>query len=732
MKKISLLLCILFLLSVFCTVASANDYGSDTKKLLITHINEGYSGHEGTGIIYTTSSDGTLSPFGSFDWWNVVAFEWSDDDNCFVVKSIDTKMGSTKASVVIPENGFVYCCNVGNDYPSLGDSTKPDYTTDAMDATCAYVQTLKTGDKAYLYGVDILNATVDTNSAEWYTDDFSSNSFIKIGDEENGLIAYNPESAVVKVPDIKLGINAINSGVEEGQSMLLTPSFGATITENGNNYGWCRVAVFDWSEEDNAYVLISVDTSVGNGVEKNALIPPNGFAVSVNTGNNYPALGYPSKPNYVNATATNVYEKIATLSIGTKVYLEGIDLANSKFEYSGDITKYYSSEFTTNAFITVSDTKPGECYEPDTSKILDPTEIKNTDNIYTISDINIEWNTVEGASEYYVAVLNSTVNTNGAKLLSKKTSETSVTIPADQLNIGSKYTVNIYAISENSASEMTVYSFTVCSERALNSVFLDKTVVAFGDSITAWKGWVSMLYGELGTEVINAGVGGDRTVQALARIDNDVIAHNPDLVIVNFGMNDQAVDESTGKNLTPIEEYETNYRTIIEKIRDTGSDIILVAVHDVCDSKYGGGAPAYNKTDANGVGYVDRYNEVVKKLADEYNLGFLDINSLAADQLDSIILDGIHLNDAGQVKYSEWISDYCFEYMENKPDSNGEASAENSENTNEMPEPNEEVSDSIAASGTMPTLQIAIIACIMFVGISIIGVMFIKIVKKNK
>lgn len=742
MKKITFILCIALLLSVCAPAALAESYGGNTKKLLVTHINVNYAEYEGSGVVYSSSTDGTIKPYGTFNWWNVVVFKWSSSEKCFVVDSVNTAMNVSKETTKIPENGFVYCCNTGNDYPALGDNTKPNYTTKAMDDTCAFISSLKVGDKAYLYGVDLLNTSVDNNSELWYADTYESNAFIKIGSEESGLKAYNPETATEKKPTIKLGVNAINGGIGEGQSMILTPSYAKTISGKNNNYSWCTVAVFDWNEKEGAYVLISRDTSVGNGMQKNAIIPPNGFAVSVNKGNNYPALGDTSKPNYVNQTSTNFYDKIATVDIGAKVYLEGIDLKNGTIEYEGDAKYYYdSSKFKTKAFLVFGDEKPDNCYTPDTKNLLPTPEITNTDEFCGLADLEIKWNKVEGATGYFVSVLNSTIYTNGANVITKETTETLLTIPKSSLNVGSKYTVNLYAVSDSGASSVAAYDFVVCSERAINSPFKNKTVVAFGDSITAWKGWVSMMYGEIGTEVINSGVGGDTTVHALNRIEKDVIEKNPDLVIINFGMNDQAVNPSTGKNLTPIEKYEENYRTIIDKILETGSDIILVAVHDVCDSKYGsGGAPTYNAKDKDGVGYVDRFNEVVKKLADEYKLGFLDINSLAEKQLDSMILDGIHLNDKGQENYCKWISDYCFEYAE-KTDFGKDTEEDNSNTGTESDTSNssgdatsqDESSAPITTVNTgMSTTEIAIAAIVTFIGISVFGILFIKTVQKNK
>ena len=133
-------------------------------------------------------------------------------------------------------------------------------------------------------------------------------------------------------------------------------------------------------------------------------------------------------------------------------------------------------------------------------------------------------------------------------------------------------------------------------------------------------------------------------------------------------------------------EYEENYREIIEKIQETGAKIVLVAVHDVCAEKYTiGDGLDYGRASSNGKTYVDRYNDIVKKLADEYGLGFIDINSLAQDQLNSMILDGIHLNDVGQENYCTWISDYLFEYADNNTDWTAPGGSD--DNTDETPQP---------------------------------------------
>lgn len=531
------------------------------------------------------------------------------------------------------------------------------------------------------------------------------------------LLVVNADTAQT---EFKFGIHAINGPLTEGQVLLMTPSYGKTVTDRGNNYSWSKVAVFEWDKSAEAYVLKSVDSSLGSGMQKYSVIPPNGFAISVNIGNDYSTSG---GVNYQNEIATNVYNNIDKLAIGTKVYLTGINLAANTFEYTGVPALYYTEQFTTNGFINVTTEKPENCYEPFVEDMLESPVITNKEPLYTLGDITLSWNEIENATDYYVSVCDSTINANGPCLISEEISETSIVIPADKLSTGSKYTARIYATDGYDASIITEYTFVVCAERALNNKFKDKTIVAFGDSITQWTGWVSMLYGELGTEVINAGIAGNTTEDALKRIDADVISKNPDLTIINFGMNDQSIYADTLQHIVPIEQYEKNYRQIIEKVQKTGSKIILVAVHDACKEKHGSPNPFYDRADEEGVTYIDRYNEVVKKLADEYKLGFLDINALAQDMLYEISLDGVHLNSVGQKKYCEWISNYCFEYV----DSIGGLDKEESK-----PADTSEQTDNKEDDGNSDLRTTAIIIIILFAGISVFGVMFIKVIKKNK
>jgi lysophospholipase L1-like esterase len=134
-------------------------------------------------------------------------------------------------------------------------------------------------------------------------------------------------------------------------------------------------------------------------------------------------------------------------------------------------------------------------------------------------------------------------------------------------------------------------------------------IIAFGDSITFGIGasngedYVSELEDRLGVNIINAGVSGDTTRDALERLEDDVLDRNPSAVIIFLGGNDeirrfyaQLSDTLAGRNLQdeldeladdlgydwmgvpliPRQETFDNIETIIERIQDTGAATIVV------------------------------------------------------------------------------------------------------------------------------------------------------------
>jgi lysophospholipase L1-like esterase len=101
------------------------------------------------------------------------------------------------------------------------------------------------------------------------------------------------------------------------------------------------------------------------------------------------------------------------------------------------------------------------------------------------------------------------------------------------------------------------------------------STIAFGDSLTAGYGaapgedYPSRLAEKIGTPVVNAGVSGDTTEAALARLDADVLARDPRLVIVGLGGNDFLRG-------VPLASTEANLRAAVRKLRGAGAMVVLL------------------------------------------------------------------------------------------------------------------------------------------------------------
>ena len=100
-------------------------------------------------------------------------------------------------------------------------------------------------------------------------------------------------------------------------------------------------------------------------------------------------------------------------------------------------------------------------------------------------------------------------------------------------------------------------------------------IVCFGDSVTQGIGaspgrdYPHLLSAMLGQPVINAGVDGDETVDALKRLDTDVLAKHPRLVIVELGADDFL-------DGVPLAQAFTNLDEIVRRIQVSGAMVMVV------------------------------------------------------------------------------------------------------------------------------------------------------------
>ncbi len=196
-------------------------------------------------------------------------------------------------------------------------------------------------------------------------------------------------------------------------------------------------------------------------------------------------------------------------------------------------------------------------------------------------------------------------------------------------------------------------------------------IITFGDSTAAPRKGVVTFSDVLESElqrrqvqatVINAGMPGNTTADAAGRFEKDVMARDPNLVIMLFGANDAAIDVwKTPPAIGPrvaLNEYKRNLRGFIALLKRRGVGVILVTPTPIAWSEklrqlYG--KPPYNPNDPDGMNvFLKSYVGALRRIAAQEKLELVDAFSafrayekVPGQKLDDLMLDGLHPNSLG-------------------------------------------------------------------------------------
>ncbi|MBN8764206.1 MAG: arylesterase [Thiobacillus sp. 63-78] len=185
---------------------------------------------------------------------------------------------------------------------------------------------------------------------------------------------------------------------------------------------------------------------------------------------------------------------------------------------------------------------------------------------------------------------------------------------------------------------VAVFLLAAC-ERAptLSRLSPHDVILAFGDSLTHGTGasedtaYPAVLASLTGRTVINAGVPGDTTTSALRRLPEVLAEYRPRLVLLCLGGNDML-----GKQ--PESTTENNLRLLIQTIRASGAEVVLIGVPE---PKLFGGAPDF---------YARVARDMRLPLEDEVFNEVLKDNRLKSDP--------IHANAAGYRVVAERLAEF--------------------------------------------------------------------------
>jgi len=154
--------------------------------------------------------------------------------------------------------------------------------------------------------------------------------------------------------------------------------------------------------------------------------------------------------------------------------------------------------------------------------------------------------------------------------------------------------------------------------------------------------YLNAFYPHLNAKVINRGIGGDTAKLLRARWREDCLLIQPDYVTILVGIND-ACSPIFGKAPVPVEEFEADYRYLLDSVKaNTKASIVLME-------------PFVLHYPADRAAWREDLNpkiDVVRKLAVEYQTRFIPLDGLYAAALAEkgyrfYSEDGVHPNDEG-------------------------------------------------------------------------------------
>jgi lysophospholipase L1-like esterase len=195
---------------------------------------------------------------------------------------------------------------------------------------------------------------------------------------------------------------------------------------------------------------------------------------------------------------------------------------------------------------------------------------------------------------------------------------------------------------------------------ASTSMFMQKTthIIFFGDSITQAgvqpHGYITKI-GEALTQkglaakytLTGAGIGGNKVYDLYLRMDEDVLAKNPDVVVIWVGVNDVWHKATYGTGTDP-DKFEKFYTAIINKLQAKKIRVILCT-----PSTIGEKSDYTNQQD----GDLNKYSQIIRDLARNYHCGLIDFRTIfhVYEQQNNpsnkdrgiLTVDGVHLTDQG-------------------------------------------------------------------------------------
>src|SRR5262245_9717890 len=188
-----------------------------------------------------------------------------------------------------------------------------------------------------------------------------------------------------------------------------------------------------------------------------------------------------------------------------------------------------------------------------------------------------------------------------------------------------------------------------------------RMLVTLGESTTAggWascreRSWANQLarlineFQRIPVQLVNVGIGGNVISKrspayehsgkpaALERLDRHVLHHQPDLLVVSYGLND-------ARGGTPVDLFAGELRALVDRVRERIRPL-LVLVGPYYMTGFDKFGPHWNHASLE---TFHRYNEAIGKVATAKDCLFVDLLATYGNAGWLVHHDGVHANDLG-------------------------------------------------------------------------------------
>ena len=184
------------------------------------------------------------------------------------------------------------------------------------------------------------------------------------------------------------------------------------------------------------------------------------------------------------------------------------------------------------------------------------------------------------------------------------------------------------------------------------------------------RGWTAILenrihlaYPERCIRYLNAGVGGNSSRQMLARFEADILAHDPDWLLLSAGVVEvrRTYQPDRAQDRVPLEEYVSHLTSMMTRALNATMQVILLEptphARPVTD-----GSPAVTLEDVNDL--TRQYAAAMMNVAQDMGVGFVSLFDpfLALEsrltEHTSLYADEVHLSTRGDLLYSQLVYQY--------------------------------------------------------------------------